>query len=167
MFFFIGNLMLGSVISVLAADPMVDCPASETGCVNPNTTFFTSSNITGSAVANPDVEAFYDSQFPVGEGPNGTGTGPPNATGTGFIEDFTSYFEQFDFLSQVGELFRFVTFINPLFTFDVMEEMFAAIGIPQEQGDPSWTAMMTSFKLIFFALGIISIIFAIFKIDVI
>jgi len=161
-FFFIGNLLLGSVISVLAIDPNLPCPADPTlGCENPNTTIFSSQNITGSTVSNPDTEAFYKSQFPVGEGPNGTGTGPPNATGTGFIEDVQEFFGQFDFLN-IGEMIRFLSFINPFYTFDVMEHMLEVVCMSCDL-----TIMLIAFKSIFFLLGVLAFVFIIFKIDVI
>ena len=173
-FFFIGNLFLGSVISVLAADPMVDCPISPIingtgGCQNPNTTFFASLGVNGSSVENPDTETYFRSQFPADSpiGNNGTGTGPPNSTatgldeGTGLIEDIQAYFAQNEFLLAIGETFRFLSFINPFYTFDVMENMFAAVGIPIED------VMMNSIKALFFFLGILAFVFVILKIDVI
>lgn len=160
-FFFIANLMLSSVVSVLASDPNIDCPAvpiinGSGGCVNPNTTFFTSMGVNGSTVANPDTEAFYDTQF-----------NPPNSTGTGFVADVQEFVDQIDFLN-IAELVRFLAdVVNPLYAFDVMEEMFGAIGIPNEQNEASFVQMMIAFKAIFFFLGILSFVFVIFKIDLI
>ncbi len=163
--FFIANLFLGSFISVLASDPNVDCPANPTtGCPNPNTTFFETNNVTGSSVTNPDVDSFYRSQFPddqTFEGTNITGTGPPeNGTG-GSVDTIQDYFSVFDFLNAVGESFRFLSFINPFYTFDVAQGMFASIGVPIEN------EMMLAMKAIFFFLGILAFIFVIFKIDLI
>ncbi len=161
LFFFIANLLLSSVISVLANDPNVDCPAvpfvnGSGGCVNPNTTFFTSMGVNDTTVVNPDAEAFYGTQFT-----------PPNQTGTGIVEDVQEFFEQIDFLN-IGELLRFLGAVaNPLFTFDVLEELFGAIGIPNEQNEASFVQFMIAFKAIFFFLGILSFIFVIFKIDLI
>ncbi len=160
LFFFIGNLLLGTFVSVLASDPNIDCPASPLingtgGCANPNTTFFTSLGVNGSTVVNPDTEAFYESEFT-----------PPNKTG-GIVEDAEDFFESIDFLN-IGELLRFLgAVVNPLYAFDVMEELFAAIGIPNEQNEDSFVQFMIAFKAIFFLLGILSFIFVIFKIDLI
>lgn len=161
LFFFIANLMLGSVISVLGDDPMVDCPANPIingsgGCPNPNTTFFQSKNVTGTTVSNPDAEAFYTSQF----NPPENGTGGP-------VDDVTEFFDSIDFLN-LGELYRFLEdVVQPLYMFDVMEELFLAIGIPNEQNEASFTQFMIVFKSLFFLLGILSFIFVIFKIDLI
>lgn len=156
LFFFIANLMLGSVVSVLASDPLIDCPSDPLGCQNPNTTFFATLGVNGSTVANPDTEAFYDSEF-----------NPPNSTLTGTVVDEIEFWEQIDFLN-VGELLRFLgDVVNPLYAFDVMEEMFSAIGIPNEQSEASFVQFMVAFKAIFFLLGILSFIFVIFKIDLI
>jgi len=161
LFFFIANLLLSTVISVLANDPNVDCPATPLingtgGCVNPNTTFFTSMGVNDTTVTNPDAEAFYSSQF----------TPPENGTG-GPVDDVTEFFDSLDFLN-LGELYRFLQAVaNPLFTFDVLEELFGAIGIPNEQNEASFVQFMIAFKAIFFFLGILSFIFVIFKIDLI
>lgn len=175
-FFFIGNLLLGGTISVLATDPMIDCPINPIingtgGCENPNTTFFASRGITNSTVEDPDTEAFFKSQFTADQtfqGSNGTtGTGPTNATGnpsspgSDIVETVQQFFEQNEFLVGVGEFFRFLSFINPFYTFDVMGNMFAAVGIPIEG------AMMDAMKGIFFFLGMLAVVFVILKIDVI
>lgn len=165
-FFFIGNLFLGTMISILANDPNIACPAQPIlGCPNPNTTFFAERGITGSNVTDPDVDSFYKSQFPVGEGPNGVGTGPPNATSplnspNGFvqsIQEFVSFIDVFN----IQEMVRFLSFINPFYTFDAMGELFNAIGVPFDAG------FLLAFKAIFLLLGILAFIFVVFKIDVI
>ena len=168
-FFFIGNLLLGSTISVLADDPMIDCPINPIvngtgGCENPNTTFFASRGITNSTVEDPDTEAFFKSQFPSDvefEGSNGTmGGGLENQTG-GIVESVQDFFLDNEFIVGVGEFFRFLRFIHPFYTFDVMFNMFAAVGIPIE------STMMDAMKGIFFFLGMLAVVFVILKIDVI
>lgn len=149
-FFFIGNLIFGSAISLLASDPLIDCPASETGCENPNTTFFATLGVSGTNVTAPDTESFYDSQF-----------SPENETGD-TVPDSVGFWESIDFLN-IGELIRFLSFVNPLYTFDVMEDMFASVGIEEA----SLSTVFIAIKAIFFALGMLGFIFVIFKIDVI
>lgn len=156
-FFFIGNLIFGSAISLLASDPLIDCPASETGCENPNTTFFASLGVGSPGVTAPDTEAFYGSQFSP-ENETGGSVGDASAGGI----DAVPFWESIDFLN-IGELLRFLSFVNPLYTFDVMEDMFASVGIDED----SLTTVFIALKAIFFALGMLGFIFVIFKIDVI
>lgn len=153
--------MLGTVITVLASDPNIDCPAvplinGSGGCANPNTTFFASMGVNGTSTANPDVEAFYLSEFEPPE--NGTG-GP--------VTDDVEFFESIDVLNII-ELLRFLRdVVNPFYAFDVMEDMFQAIGIPNEQNEATFVQFMIAFKTIFIFLGILSFVFVIFKIDLI
>lgn len=149
-FFFIGNLFMGTIISVLADDPMIDCPANPVlGCENPNTTFFASRNVTDINATTIDPEAIYTEQFM-----------PPNQTGTGIVADVQEFFEQIEFLN-VGELYRFLQQINPFIVFDTMAALFTAVGVPVDDG------MLLAIKAIFVFLGILAFVFVIFKIDVI
>jgi len=159
--------MLGSTISLLAVDPMIDCPISPIvngtgGCPNPNTTFFASAGVTGTDVANPDTEALFRSQFTpdVSFPGNGTGTGMPNATGGDLVDDLNEFIDSIDIFN-IRELIRFLSFINPFYTFDVMADMFEKIGIPTDAG------FLLAIKAIFFFLGVLAVIFVIFKIDLI
>ncbi len=159
--------MLGATISLLADDPLIDCPISPLvngtgGCPNPNTTFFTSRGVTGSDVALPDAEAIYRGQFASDAdfGVNGSGTGPSNSTGTGSVDTIQEFFEQIDFLN-IGELIAFLEKINPFLTIDIMFELFDKIGI---QADDEF---LLGIKAIFFFLGVLAFIFVIFKIDLI
>lgn len=167
--------MLGSTISLLSIDPTIDCPISPRinatfgGCPNPNTTFFESAGITDTGVANPDTEALFRSQFTpdVSFGVNGTGSGMPNATSSSAGQDSgdltTSINEFIDAIDvfNIRELIRFLAFINPFYTFDVMAGMFDKIGIPTDAG------FLLAIKAIFFFLGVLAVIFVIFKIDLI
>ncbi len=154
LFFFIGNLFMGTIISILAEDPMIDCPANPIingtgGCENPNTTFFASRNVTDINATTINPEANYSKQF-----------NPTNSTGTGIVEDVQQFFEQIDFLN-IAELLEFVGNLNPLIVFDTMAALFTAIGVDVSAG------MLDAIKLIFIFLGILAFVFVIFKIDVI
>jgi len=159
LFFFIGNLFMGTIISILADDPMIDCPANplivnETdntttgGCQNPNTTFFASRNVTGINATTIDPEAIYEDQFM-----------PINETG-GEVEDVFDFVDNIDFLN-VAELYEFIKKINPFIAFDTMAALFTAVGVDVDQG------MLNAIKGIFVFLGILAFVFVIFKIDVI
>lgn len=159
--------MLGATISLLADDPMIDCPISPIvngsgGCPNPNTTFFSDRGVTGSDVVIPDTEEFYRSQFTSDAdfGANGTGTGMPNATGGDITSDLNEFIDSIDIFN-IRELIRFLEKINPFVTFDIMAEMFEKIGIPTDD------EFLLAIKAIFFFLGVLAFIFVIFKIDLI
>lgn len=136
-FFLIANVMLGVVVGQLNTDPMG----------NPNTTLFSSQNITAANVTTSiDVLAFHDDQFT-----------PENETGIEIIDDAAEFFDIIEFLN-VGQLLEFTKVFNSLFITSQIDQMLLLVGVEFPEGVVDGLFIIVTFA------GILWFLFVIFKV---